>query len=104
MGSQIQLSSPFLKGFVHADVSLGVTKQVLLTPPTSLTEKRIVVIVQNTSSTVNIQVWGSNTAGDTSNGIVIFPQASLVLDNYNGGLWAKANTAGTSVHVAYSAV
>ena len=104
MGSQIQLSSPFLKGFVHADVSVGTAKQVLLVPPTSPTEKRIVVIVQNTSSTVNIQVWGDSIAASSTNGIVVFPQASLVLDNYNGGLWAKANAAGTSVHVAYSAV
>jgi hypothetical protein len=106
MGSQIQISSPFLRKFIHADVSVGTTKQVLLAAPTNISEKRIAIIVQNTSSTAgnNIQVWGSNEAGDTSNGIFIAPLSTLVFDNYNGGLWCKANTAGTSVHIAYASV
>jgi hypothetical protein len=102
--AQIQVSSPFLRSFVHQDVTVNTAKQVLLAPPTNITEKRVVVIVQNTSSTVNIQVWGDSIAASSTNGIVVFPQGTLVIDNYQGGLWAKANVAGTSVHIAYSSV
>lgn len=104
--ANIQISTPFLKKFVHADVTVGTSKQALLAAPTDVGEKRIVVIIQNSSSTANnnIQVWGDSAAGSSTNGIIIAPMSNLILDNYNGGLWCKANTAGTSVHIAYSAV
>ncbi|CAK0767173.1 hypothetical protein CCP3SC1AL1_400008 [Gammaproteobacteria bacterium] len=104
MASNIAISSPFLKSFVHADVTVGTAKQALLAPITDSYMKRIVVIVQNTSDTANVQVWGDSLGASSTNGIVVFPKSSLVLDNYNGGLWSKSSIAGTSVHVAYSAV
>ena len=101
MGSQIQLSSPFLKSISHSDVTVGLTKSQILTAPTEPNAKRIVVIVQNKSSTANIQVIGNAT--DTV-GILIAPLSTISLDNYNGELYAIATAASTTVHIAISSV
>lgn len=99
--AQIQISSPFLRNFTTTDVTVGTSKIQVLSPPTNISEKRIVVIVQNTSATNNIQIMGNAT--DTS-GIAIYPLSTVTLDNYNGGLWAFGNAAGISVHISISAV
>jgi hypothetical protein len=100
MGSQIQISSPFLRSFSTDDNTVGTSISQILTPTTA-GEKRIVVIVQNTSTTHNVQLMGNAT--DT-NGIYIYPLSTVSLDNYNGGLWAKAGAAGVSVHVSIASV
>ena len=101
MGSQIQLSSPFLKSISHSNVTVGTAKSQILVPPTNITEKRIVVIVQNKSITDTIQVIGNAT--DTV-GILVAPLSSISLDNYNGALYAVSTAAGTIVHIAISSV
>lgn len=99
--AQIQISTPFLKGITHTDTTIGTSKSQIVTVPTNISEKRIVVIVQNKSSTATIQVIGNAT--DTV-GIAVPPLGSIKLDNYNGGLWAFSSAASTNVHIAISAV
>jgi len=101
MGSQIQLSSPFLKSISHSDVTVGTTKSQIVVAPTNISEKRIVVIVQNKSTSATIQVIGNAT---DAVGISVAPLASLSLDNYNGALYAVSTAAGTTVHIATSSV
>jgi len=100
MGSQIQISTPFLKSYTTVDNIVGTSISQVLTPA-DVGVKRIVVIVQNTSTTANVQLMGNST--DT-NGIYIYPQSTVSLDNYNGGLWAKAGSAGVSVHISVAQV
>jgi len=101
MSSQIQLSSPFLRSISHTDVTVGTTKSQILTVPTNITEKRIVVVIQNKSTTETIQVIGN--ANDTV-GILVSPLSTISLDNYNGALYAIASAAATTVHIAISSV
>jgi hypothetical protein len=101
MGSQISISTPFLKGISHSDVTIGTTKSLILEAPTEVYVKRIVVIVQNKSSAATIQVIGNAT---DSVGLAVPPLGSIKLDNYNGLLYALSSSAGTSVHIAISAV
>jgi hypothetical protein len=98
---QISISTPFLRGISHSDVTIGTTKSLILAAPTEAYVKRIVVIVQNKSSTATIQVIGNAT--DTV-GLSVPPLGSIKLDNYNGALYAFSSSAGTSVHIAISAV
>jgi len=99
--AQIQISTPFLKSISHTDVTVGTSKSQIVTIPTNISEKRIVVIVQNKSSTATIQVIGNAT---DSVGLAVSPLSSIKLDNYNGALYAVSTAASTSVHIAISAV
>ena len=98
---QIQISTPFLKNISHTDITVGTSKSLILAAPTEAYVKRIVVIAQNKSSTATIQVIGNAT---DSIGIAVPPLGSIKLDNYNGALYAVSTAAGTSVHIAISAV
>jgi hypothetical protein len=99
--ANIQISTPFLRSISHTDQTIGTSKVQILTVPTNISEKRIVVIVQNKSSTATIQVIGNAT--DTV-GLSVPPLGSIKLDNYNGALYAFSSSAGTSVHIAISSV
>lgn len=99
--AQISISTPFLRSISHSDVTVGTAKSQIVSIPANISEKRIVVIVQNKSSTATIQVIGNAT---DSVGIAVPPLGSIKLDNYNGGLWAFSSAASTNVHIAISAV
>jgi hypothetical protein len=98
---QITISTPFLRSISHSDVTVGITKSQIVTPPSNISEKRVAVIVQNKSSTASIQVIGNAT--DTV-GLLVGPLSTITLDNYNGSLFAVATAAGTTVHIAISSV
>jgi hypothetical protein len=98
---QISISTPFLRSISHSDVTVGTSVSQVVTVPTNISEKRIVVIVQNKSSTATIQVIGNAT--DTV-GLAVPPLGSIKLDNYNGALYAVSTAAGTSVHIAIASV
>jgi hypothetical protein len=101
MGSQIQISSPFLRSFTTTDTNVT-TSKIQLLAPADAGVKRIVVLVQNTDATYNIQVMGNAT--DTA-GIAVYPKSTISFDNYNGGLWVFSNSAtGISVHTSVSQV
>lgn len=99
--ANIQISTPFLKSISHSDVTVGTSKSQIVTVPTNISEKRIVVIVQNKSSTATIQVIGNAT---DSVGLAVPPLGSIKLDNYNGALYAVSTAASTSVHIAIASV
>ena len=101
MGSQIQISSPFIKSFSHTNTTLGTSLTQLL-DFAQVPTKRISVVIQNQStSSQNLIVVFNST--DT-NGIIIPPLSSYVLDNYNGQVYAKGSASGTIAHLAVASV
>jgi len=96
--SNISISSPFLRGFTHQQFSAGVAASTLLDAAIT-PQRRIVVIVQNKSSTATIEVILSESG---SSGILIPPLGNISLDNYNGHIRVIASAAATPVHIAYA--
>ena len=98
---QISISTPFLRSISHIDYTIGTSKTHILSSPTNISEKRIVVIIQNKSSTATIQVIGNATA---SVGLAVPPLGSIKLDNYNGQLYGFSSAEGTLIQVAVASV
>lgn len=98
--STISISSPFLVSLTHADLSVGVTSSSLLSAA-SAGQRRVLTVIQNKHATAKIQVILNDT-GDV--GILVPPSSNLSLDNYNGPVRCKSDTASTTVHVAYAIV
>lgn len=98
--SNIQLSSPLLKSFVQADATIG-TSIVSVLSANATSTRRIIVNVQNKSTTATIEVI-LNDSG--TQGILVPPLSNISLDNYNGPVRAFSTAAGTLIHVAYSEV
>lgn len=96
--ANIQISSPFLHGFTHTDVTTGTSATEVLafaiTP-----ERRIIVIVQNQSTSASIEVILASTG---SAGIYVPPLGNISIDNYNGAVRVIASAAATPIHIAYA--
>lgn len=98
--SAISISSPILKSFVHADVTVGTAASTIL-DANATSSRRIIVIIQNKSATATIEV---RFAESGSAGLLVPPLSNISLDNYNGHVRAFSTAASTPVHVAFSAV
>lgn len=99
--SIISTSSPFLRSFTTTQTTLSTTKTEVLALPASITTKRIIVLIQNTSATETVQVMGNAT--DTV-GIVLPPQSQFSIDNYQGVLHAVANAGTPAINITISTV
>jgi hypothetical protein len=98
--ANFQFSSPLIRGFIHEDAVAGTSVSTLL--PTAVTPiRRVIVIVQNKSTTATIQVILNET--DTA-GILIPALGNISLDNYNGIVRVVASAETTPVHLAYATV
>lgn len=98
--SNTQFSTPTLRRMVHTNATVGLTAVEVLTPPV-LPERRVIVIIQNQSSTANIKVIFNSAGND---GILLAPLGSFSLDNYAGTVRVIATAVGTPVHIAYGSV
>lgn len=98
--SIIQTSSPFLRSMVHLDTTVGTSTTTILAKP-AVGEKRILVVIQNKNTSGNIYVVLSDT-GDA--GILVQPLQLISIDNWNGIVRCNADSTGTNIHIAYSAV
>ena len=99
--ANIAFSTPFTKSFVHADVNVGTTASEILPATTNAHDKRVMLIVQNKHSSATIQVVF---AASGATGILLAPQQSISIENYNGSVRAIASAAATPVHIAYALV
>lgn len=101
--ANINFSTPFTKNFNHQNHSVGTAKVQLRANilPSASYNKRVVVVVQNQSSTAKVQVIFNDT--DTV-GIILFPEQSISIENYNGFVYAVSDTAATPVHTATAVV
>lgn len=96
--SHIAYQGAFIKGYIHADVSVGTTAaQFLATAPAGT--RRVAVVIQNTSATATVQAIFAD-AGAV--GIRIPPLGSITQENYNGTVRLIATAAATQVHLAYA--
>lgn len=98
--SYIQFSTPALRKLVHSNQTIGTTIATLLTPPVA-PERRVVVIVQNKSSTAKIEIICDSTS---TSGLAVYPLSSISIDNYNGTVRCVSDSPNTLVHIAYGSV
>jgi len=98
--SHFKFSSPLLRGFTHTDVTVGTSASTALAVAVT-PERRVIVIVQNKSTSASIQVILADTG---TSGIYVPPLGNISLDNYNGIIRVIASAAATPVHIAYAVV
>ncbi len=96
--SHFKFSSPLLRSFTHATVSIGTSASIALDAAVTPI-RRVAVIVQNQHDTAIIQVRMSETG---SAGFIVKPYESISIDNYNGHIRCISDTAATPVHIAYA--
>lgn len=96
--SHITFNGPFIKGFTHADATVGTTAFELLAKAVA-PARRVSVVIQNQSTTATLDVILAD-AGTA--GIAVAPGTMLQLDNYNGTVRVVSTAASTPVHVAYA--
>lgn len=98
--SNIQISTPFLRKFIHADFVIGVTASNVI-DAAAPGEKRITTIIQNKHATNTVTVILNDTG---TTGFIIQPATFFSIDNYTGAVRLIASGASTTVHVAYAQV
>lgn len=96
--SKIEYQGPFIKGYVHADVSVGTSAAEFL-PIAPAGTRRVALVIQNTSTTATIQAILASTGAV---GIRIAPLGSITQENYNGPVRLISSGAATPVHIAYA--
>lgn len=97
----ISTSSPFLRSFSTTQAVLSTSPAQVLSTPVNISTKRIVVLIQNTSTSDTVQIMGNST--DTI-GIVLPPQSQFSIDNYQGGLWAFSNSGTPAINITIGSV
>lgn len=95
--ANISFSSPFIRGFTHQDHTASTLETMFLAPAVT-PERRVIVIVQNKSTTAMIQVILSESG---SVGIAVPPLGNISLDNYNGAV-SVISTEESPIHIAYA--
>jgi hypothetical protein len=96
--ANISFSSPFLRGFTHATVTVGTSASTALAVAVT-PERRCSVIIQNQHATALVTVIFAASGTD---GLKVKAGESISLDNYNGIVRCLSDTASTPVHIAYA--
>lgn len=96
--SHFKFSSPLIRGFNHSLATVGTSISTILDVATT-PERRVSVIIQNQHATAVIEVILAETGSD---GLLVQPNESISLDNYNGIVRCISDTASTPVHIAYA--
>ena len=96
--ANISFSSPFLRGFTHATVTVGTSASTALAVAVT-PERRCSVIIQNQHATAVVTVIFAASGTD---GLKVKAGESISLDNYNGIVRCVSDTAATPVHIAYA--
>ena len=96
--SHFKFSSPLLRSFTHATVSIGTSASIALDAAIT-PSRRVAVIIQNQHASAILTVRMSETG---SEGFIVKPYESISLDNYNGHIRCTSDTAATPVHIAYA--
>jgi len=96
--ANINISSPFIRAFTHATVTVGTSASTALVAAVT-PERRISVIIQNQHATAVLTVIFAASGTD---GLKVKAGESISLDNYNGIVRCVSDTASTPVHIAYA--
>ena len=100
MSSFTNFSSPSLRKMSHSDYT-ATTSFVEVLAPRVLPERRTLVVIQNKSTTAILEVI-FDTSG--SAGLLIPASQTISLENYNGAVLLKSNTASSIAHIAVGSV
>lgn len=100
MPSYTQFSTPALRNMSHTDI-ISTTSFVQVLAPRVLPERRVIVAVQNKSSTAVLEVIFDSSG---TSGLLIPPNQTISVDNYNGAILLKSDTAGSIAHIAIGSV
>jgi hypothetical protein len=100
MSSFTSFSSPSLRKMTHTNYTCSTSFAVVLNPRV-LPERRVIVAVQNKSATAVLEVI-FDTNGTA--GLLIPPNQTISLENYNGTVRLKSDTAGSIAHIAVGSV
>ena len=98
MSKIVSYQGAFIKGYVHADVTVGTSAAQFL-PTSPAGTRRVALVVQNTSATATVQAIFADTGAV---GIRIPPLGSITQENYNGTVRLISSAAATQVHIAYA--
>lgn len=96
--SHIEYTGPFVKGYVHSDITVGLAAAEVL-PIAPAGTRRVGLVIQNLSSTATVQAI---LASSGSVGIRIPPLGNISQENYNGPVRLISSVAATPVHIAYA--
>ena len=99
--SFVSFSTPALRKLTHLANYTCTTSYAEVLPARVLPERRVVVIIQNKSATANIEVVFDATG---TAGLIIGPLQTFSIDNYNGVVRLKSDTASSIAHIAYGSV
>lgn len=99
--SYVSFSTPALRKLTHLANYTCTTSFAQVLAERTLPERRVVVIIQNKSATANLEVVFASTG---SAGLIIGPLQTFSIDNYNGVVRLKSDTAGSIAHIAYGTV
>jgi len=99
--ANIQISSPFLPSFTHAEGSLT-TSWVEVLPASVTPERRISLIIQNKDAAIAIEVVLNNSTSTATGGLNLAAGASISLDNYKGAVQARSASGTPIIHIAFA--
>lgn len=93
-------STPALRKMSHQDYTCTTSFDTVINARI-LPERRVIVAIQNKSSTAVLEVIFDTTG---SAGLLIPPNQTISLENYNGSVLLKSDTAGSIAHIAIGSV
>lgn len=99
--SYTAFSTPALRKLVHLPDYTCTTSYAVVLSERVLPERRVVVLIQNKSSSANLEIVFDTTA---TAGILLAPLQTFSIENYNGVVRLKSDTAGSIAHIAYGSV
>jgi hypothetical protein len=98
--SYTAFSTPALRKMSHSDITMTTSFASVLGPRV-LPERRVIVAIQNKSSTATLEVIFDTTG---SAGLFIPPNQTISVENYNGTVLLRSDTAGSIAHLAVGSV
>lgn len=99
--SYVSFSTPALRKLTHLPNYTCTASYVEVLAPRVLPERRVVVLIQNRSTTAYLEVVFDTTG---NNGVLIGPMETFSIENYNGPVRLKSDTVGSIAHIAYGSV
>jgi hypothetical protein len=100
--SNIAFSTPFIRSLTHTESSVSSAAVTEILAATSATQKRLIVFIQNKSTSANLFVIynASGTAG-----ILVPPLSNTSIENYTGPVRVTTDSATAStVHLAVASI
>jgi hypothetical protein len=100
--SNIAFSTPFIRSLTHTESSVSNAAVTEILAATSATEKRLIVFIQNKSTSANLFVIYNATG---SAGILVPPLSNTSIENYTGPVRVTTDSGTAStVHLAVASI